>query len=337
MLLSQCIATDDHGQHIIRDAPVINTPDTCQAQLCTLIFYDGALEDEVAKNYPPDGFEINPFYGTWGIDADHNTSIANVIGDSCVELKSTLVNTQLWQATSTPVAGGQPYKIKAIVQVDTVTAGNNVEIGVSWRDDSDSHLSWSTVYGPAVAPGAGTWYELSGVIESPANARGVRVYAQKSATAMTMYVDYLALKEMPVCFHAYQDASQSLPSHAWTKIHFNQETYDYGSVYENTTTYRFIAPSDGVYAFSAAVRPNIATANITSIIELWKNTITPIAAGDYDLTQANIRAPVLQVSAPALFLNRGDVVEVFVFHNNSPSISTTGNGYENYFMGARVE
>lgn len=40
-------------------------------------------------------------------------------------------------------------------------------------------------------------------------------------------------------FHATNSATQNLTSGAYTKVQFNNETYDDGGVYDNTTNYRF--------------------------------------------------------------------------------------------------
>jgi hypothetical protein len=49
----------------------------------------------------------------------------------------------------------------------------------------------------------------------------------------------MGLYEMPVCFHAEQSAGNSIADAAWTKVEFDTENYDYGSVFDNAANFRF--------------------------------------------------------------------------------------------------
>lgn len=55
----------------------------------------------------------------------------------------------------------------------------------------------------------------------------------------------------PYCFRAYLNQAQDNPSSGDT-VTLNAESYDVGSNY-NTTTYKYVAPIDGIYHFDAAV------------------------------------------------------------------------------------
>jgi hypothetical protein len=293
----------------------------------------------MAKNNPPDGYSaVNC---TWGTDLDHNTALTNLVGDSCVEFKNTTPasNPILSYKKSVPIEEGKPYKMTAIVRADSVAAGNTLRIYARWYDSSDSGLSNSNVYN-AVLPAINTWYEMSGVVTAPANARGVRPRVNKANNAFTAYCDYMAIEPMPQCFHAYLNGVQGMADGGtWRKVHFDTEVHDYGGVYDHAVNYVFTAPSDGVYAFNTVLSLAGASSGTTIGIRFARDTGGGPAAwvrGQQIRMQANTYTPFLVGSATG-FLNRADTVEVQIWHNEGALLNLSGGSTANVFMGAKVE
>lgn len=53
------------------------------------------------------------------------------------------------------------------------------------------------------------------------------------------------------CFSAYSTAAQSFSSGTWTKVQYNNETFDTNSNYDSTTNYRFTPTVAGYYQINA--------------------------------------------------------------------------------------
>lgn len=114
-----------------------------------------------------------------------------------------------------------------------------------------------------------------------------------------------------------------------TKITFETENFDTGSNYDSSTNYRFTAPIDGFYFFTAHTIVSGTSGNAQ--LQIWKNG-SVIAAGN------NIVAnyPGLIVTC-FLQLTANDYIEVYV---NNASVSTfslqVGNPQSTYFHGFLV-
>lgn len=294
----------------------------------------------MAKNNPPDGFELVGTVGAitgWGTDADENTAVTNTIGSSSVELKNTtpagLVTFRYKDLI--PVQQGLPYKHTAVVQADSVAAGRTITTGIWWYTAAKTYASQSASWN-AVLPAANTWYELSGTFEAPANARYARPFIIKAnGVAFTTYLDFLTIDRMPVCFWAYRTAAQNVAV-GFNKVQFDVESYDYGSIYDHSANYRFTAPADGVYGlYSRTALANMASGD-QCLLTFYKNGVANIPGTNYRM-QANTWTPSLIVSAPAVYLARGDYIEVYVWHDNAGGLQIPLTTHGTFFMGAKVE
>lgn len=113
----------------------------------------------------------------------------------------------------------------------------------------------------------------------------------------------------PYKFSVYRSASQSVVNGTPTKINFDTELYDSNNNFNNSTTYRYVAPVNGFYRFDAAVEGTTASGGF-SILYLYKNGVnlkqlnkiyigTATGAGAGSGTEVQLAA--------------GDYVEIFLY------------------------
>ena len=64
-------------------------------------------------------------------------------------------------------------------------------------------------------------------------------------------------------------AGQSIPNATWTKVNASSVNFNNGNAYDNTTNYRFTAPENGIYCFSAGVNFNGLGDNVSYGIRFY--------------------------------------------------------------------
>lgn len=283
------------------------------------------------STYPPDGWHFNL---TWGTDAQVNTAITNRIGSSCIEFKNTTPGSDpaFYPEAHIPVQAGRPYKVSALVQADSIAVGNWVRVRIHWYDSSKSYLSYDNAY-YAVLDSTGTWYELSDVFTAPSNARYARPVFYKNNTAFTAYLDHLALTEVPVCFHAYENTSDQTIGGSPEKVTFSSEVFDYGDCFDDSSNYRFTAQRTGLHGFSARVMFKNALDGF-AYLSLYKNGVEWLR-GD-QVWSNGTTTPGFMVSASPVYLERGDYVEVYVAHSDALSLNLYAGSHLVYFTGGEL-
>jgi hypothetical protein len=133
----------------------------------------------------------------------------------------------------------------------------------------------------------------------------------------------------PYKFSVYRNSGWTDGNNAFVKIQFDTKNFDTGSNYDNTTNYRFTAPVNGFYFFSARSGSSITTGNF-GIIQIFKNGVgaltgnqlLPNGTGD----QGRVVSGLLQLVAT-------DYVEVFSY--GTGGVGDVGTSV-NYFHGFLV-
>lgn len=161
-----------------------------------------------------------------------------------------------------------------------------------------------------VANGLATLNASSLVVQDSVYSSGVAGF---TPTTVKAALDTLARAEHATtavpAFRAYQNVAQSIPAYTWTKVAFQTEVYDQGNVYDNTT-YRFTAPSLGIYLITARVNWDRGSDGERHLLSLFVNGVDHTRLSEDAIGAATWSSSDGSV---ALRLNAGDYVEVFVY------------------------
>lgn len=290
----------------------------------------------MGTTYPPDGWEVTT--GTWGgSQMDQNTAL-NTIGDSCIEFLATVLGSDPAMTWSEfiPVEEGLPYRARCVARAATNTV--DLTCRVIWYTSAEVFISYSYILNADTMAAADTWYIFEEIFTAPSTARFCKMQIKKEKIAEACYYDYVGIKEMPVCFWANQDLGagpyQSIPDTTWTVVEYETEEHDYGGIYDNSANYRFTAPSTGIYAIAASIEIAAISSSDYVYLALFKNG-SLLAEIDRHFYVTSL-LPLLNGSVPAVYLTRGDYVDVRVYHNYGAGRNLSGD--ENcYFMAAKVE
>lgn len=114
-------------------------------------------------------------------------------------------------------------------------------------------------------------------------------------------------------FQAQISVTQAVPTGVYTKIQFNNEIFDTNSAYDNSTNYRFTAPSAGKYLFNAnAFHAAGTTTRFT--LKFYKNGSNLNASLSQLVNGANSTDWSQNISS-IIDLSVDDYVEVYVNHD----------------------
>jgi len=238
---------------------------------------------------------------------------------------------------------GQPYRMTALVQVSSIASANGLmAVGVHWYDADDSFMSTTNVLSGKL-DASGQWQRVTGIITAPIGAHFAVPYVLKYSQFGTYYawLDDIAIEHMPIAFSAYRDStSQNIPDSMETRVQFDAEGYDYGSAYDDASTFRFTAPIPGAYLFTTRVQifPSGGTFNGSSTAALFLSVNgTTYTMLDHQRIPAGEAYLMLQ-GTETVPLGFGDTVEITVFHDDggSPAIHVqpiTSSTYRSTFSG----
>lgn len=123
---------------------------------------------------------------------------------------------------------------------------------------------------------------------------------------------------------------QSIPSLSFTKVQFNNETYDIYSEYDNTTNYRFVAASDGYYDVNYSLQfASTAWAIGNYIIcQVWVNGVAQVRSF-YEYIQTTNTVGYFMQGHDTVYLTAGQRIELYIIHSNSSSVSLDNSGNYN--------
>lgn len=111
----------------------------------------------------------------------------------------------------------------------------------------------------------------------------------------------------PYKFSAYRNAAQNATS-SFSKINLDTEIFDTGGNFNNSTTYRFVAPVNGFYQFNAQASTG-ATVTLW-IASIFKNGVE-YARGNKSFVSGNFGSNVSDL----IKLLANDYIELFVIAN----------------------
>ena len=149
---------------------------------------------------------------------------------------------------------------------------------------------------------------------------------------MTAAVTLAALGNGPA-FSVYTKTAQSIPSSTFTKIQFNQKTFDTASAYDATTNYRFQPLVAGYYQINANISGGGGTTGYWQCY-IFKST-SQYAGGAGIPNNTNVGGKI--TASTVMYLNGStDFAEFYVWHNNGTTIALQVADGDNTFSGAMV-
>lgn len=242
--------------------------------------------------YPPDAWSIS---GTWGTDADYDTTNA-LSGHGAVELLSTAdVMSDYF-----PVETGKVYQIATRAKYSSTA--RTLTHGLYWYDKDRVYISPGTS-----TVSSSSWVTDRHVVTAPTSARYARALIRSSASGYL--VDRVEVTPVLGAARVTLAADQEdLAADSDTKVGFDTETYDYGALFD-TTDDRFDISEEGLYAVESTVLakpttgPWVPATPISAYLEVRKNG-SAVAWGNYG-------NGLVTVSSGPLALVAGDYVEIY--------------------------
>jgi hypothetical protein len=132
-------------------------------------------------------------------------------------------------------------------------------------------------------------------------------------------------EKVSISASAYRNTTQSISTATVTKVQLASESWDYGSLFDSTTNYRFTVPRTGRYAIFGV--SGYSNASGIAATYIYKNgaiaALATCAAGTATLIQPAI--------ATQLELAKDDYLELYTYHTTGTS-QNTRTGPENVSM-----
>lgn len=293
---------------------------------------------------PPVGYEL--LGGTWGTDADQDSDADPKVGGAA---RYNTGNASVWfddsaaggniylqTLVSVPCTAGDLLNVSGWANGDTNAVTDAFLLGITWMDETDSFVSYSWVVVGTPVTTVDTWEFKQGVVTAPAGAYGWRLLfgKAKSNVGFNAWWDSVFVEAVRPAFFAYLSANQSCATNA--QIEITGELYDYGSVFDNSSTnWSFTAPANGVYSLCAGFQIQDLPDGAYGRLYFKLNGSAWLSSGQAYSAIAN-GDPGGTVVAPAVYLSKGDVVKLYVAHDAGGSKNVVGGSgpYFTYFSGA---
>ena len=142
-------------------------------------------------------------------------------------------------------------------------------------------------------------------------------------------------------FLAYMTSDQTgIGDASWTKVTFNAESYDPDGVYDNSSNYRFTAPSAGKYMLYTNITSYDGSTDIEEYhLALYKNGSKLVNAAWQKNSGGRLKNANLSHSL-VLNLASSDYIEVYVYVNTvdggTSDIEAATGIIQNYFGGYKL-
>ena len=164
-----------------------------------------------------------------------------------------------------------------------------------------------------------------GLIQTADNT-GILQLKSGGTTIMTVGPTGVSTQVGSPAFRAYRNPDQSISSSTWTKVQFNNETFDTNSNYDSSTNYRFTPTVAGYYQINAVVRLR-GTSSDNKSIAIYKNGTAVSIIDNY-----NIAIEYFSMSlSDVLYCNGStDYIEVYGYTNGS-NTAVSSSGTTAYF------
>ena len=133
-------------------------------------------------------------------------------------------------------------------------------------------------------------------------------------------------------FSARQTANQSIPDSTYTKVQFPTEIADSGSVFDNSTNYRFTPGVTGKYIISAQVTMKDMSIDKKVQLAIYENGSNMNPGQSASMIQTSINENItVQFSLLLDVSSASDYYEVFIFQNKGSTQEIRGDFFNNFF------
>ena len=176
-----------------------------------------------------------------------------------------------------------------------------------------------------VDPATGTGLELGSSGDTITIPAGATIVNSGTATNFGM-------SDLAPYFSARQTANQAIPDSTYTKVQFPTEIADSGSVFDNSSNYRFTPGVTGKYVMSAQVTMKDMSIDKKVQLAIYENGSNMNSGQAASMIQTSINENVtVQFSLLLDVSSASDYYEVFIFQNKGSTQEIRGDFFNNFF------
>lgn len=141
-------------------------------------------------------------------------------------------------------------------------------------------------------------------------------------------------------FAVYRSSNQTIPAGTDEKVNCNTEELDSNSNYDNVTNFRFTPTVAGKYLFAAAAVLNGVSEGLWTALKLFKNGVhrRTFQESTSGKGAAGVGTAVTGLAGSVIETANGstDYFELYIFQNESISLTMTGAQKSTYWGGVLV-
>ena len=120
-------------------------------------------------------------------------------------------------------------------------------------------------------------------------------------------------------FSAYGSAQQSVATGTWTKVAFNNKTFDTNNNFDATTNYRFTPTVAGYYQINSSILFNAGASTAVSYIQLYKNGSAYQYGSGMPLNLSNLI--INQLSSLVYMNGSTDYLEMYMYQSSGANLN----------------
>jgi len=211
-------------------------------------------KEEPMSAFPPDNWEVES--GEWGTDIDLSASVVGTGAHSLHFLGTTPASDPALLSGYQPTfhemgmssSDHRLYVIGAVVQADSITAGNTLLLEVDLYTEAKVYDSTISIHN-AILASTGAWQGIGGTVKIDQPYYKIRI--GKNNTAFNAYFDRVIVHGAPMFTRVYRSSTRSISDNTWTTLLFNTKV-ERGVDY-NTSTGVFTVYKPGIYQISSTV------------------------------------------------------------------------------------
>ena len=142
-------------------------------------------------------------------------------------------------------------------------------------------------------------------------------------------------------FLSYISTSQTgIGDGSWTKVTFNAESYDPDGVFDNSSNYRFVAPSAGKYALYTNISPYDSSTDIEEYALAFYKNGSKFTSAIWQKNSGNRLKYANLSTSLVVDLSSSDYIEVYVYINTvdggTTDIEAQSGIIQNWFGGYKI-
>ena len=232
---------------------------------------------------------------------------------------------------------------KTLTGTGTLTMGGSLEGGEKDRDVTTAKISDGAVSLAKLADNAVTLAKMAGgtdgqILTYDASGDPVAVGPGTDGQVLTSTgagsppaFETLTAATLAPAFSAYVGNAQLIATSSTTKLQFDTELFDIGSVFDHSTNYRFTVPSGegGKYLINIQVRGE--STNVFDMVGIVRKNGSDISYGNF--THGNYDD---YSWASIMVLNATDYLEVFIYHTQGGNQSLGVGVERSQFAGFKL-